>query len=181
MEGDNIIGRRVRFLDRQGEGVIKNYNGNIYIVEDESGFEYPMLRNEFILSDISTEEEIIKIGKNINKQTSQKDCSKLKKQPKANTSRNERIVDLHQNALFPNLHGLTDVDIHIRQKQEVIKVLSEEMNHHGKRIVFIHGKGEGILRNEIIKELDRHKAHCSYSDASFRDYGYQGAILVIIK
>ena len=50
----------------------------------------------------------------------------------------------------------------------------------GQQIVFIHGKGEGVLREAIIKELQRRYRTCLWQDASFREYGF-GATLVTIK
>ena len=49
----------------------------------------------------------------------------------------------------------------------------------GKRIVFIHGKGEGVLRNRIVTELKQKYPRCNWQDASFQEYGF-GATLVII-
>ena len=57
--------------------------------------------------------------------------------------------------------------------------LAEHAKEHGRRIVFIHGKGEGVLRNALIKELRTHYKQCRYQDASFREYGY-GATMVTI-
>ena len=48
-----------------------------------------------------------------------------------------------------------------------------------RKIVFIHGKGEGVLRNALIKELKHKYKNCSYQDASFQEYGY-GATMVTI-
>ena len=50
----------------------------------------------------------------------------------------------------------------------------------GKKIIFIHGKGEGVLRHTIIHELNYRYKKCTYQDASFREYGY-GATQVTIK
>ena len=50
----------------------------------------------------------------------------------------------------------------------------------GKRIVFIHGKGEGVLRSAIVKELRYKYKNYPFQDASFREYGY-GATQVTIK
>ena len=45
--------------------------------------------------------------------------------------------------------------------------------------MFIHGKGEGVLRQALMKELNhRYKGHQA-QDASFREYGY-GATQVTI-
>ena len=58
------------------------------------------------------------------------------------------------------------------------------MNAHlrapGTKIVFIHGKGEGVLRQALMKELNhRYKGH-DVQDASFREYGF-GATQVTIR
>jgi dsDNA-specific endonuclease/ATPase MutS2 len=46
--------------------------------------------------------------------------------------------------------------------------------------VFIHGKGDGVLRQALTKELNyRYKKH-DVQDASFQEYGY-GATQVTIR
>ena len=54
------------------------------------------------------------------------------------------------------------------------------MGKHGVKIVFIHGKGEGVLRHAVIHELNYRYKNCSYQDASFQEYGY-GATQVHYK
>ncbi len=49
-----------------------------------------------------------------------------------------------------------------------------------KRIVFIHGIGNGRLRYEIRKYLDRHYPRLDYQDASFKEYGY-GATMIFLR
>lgn len=57
--------------------------------------------------------------------------------------------------------------------------MAEYAQSKGQKIVFIHGKGEGVLRQAIEKELRiRYKQH-RFQDASFREYGF-GATMVII-
>ena len=47
-------------------------------------------------------------------------------------------------------------------------------------MVFIHGKGDGVLRKAVIDELKRKYSNCRYQDASFQEYGF-GATMVTIK
>lgn len=47
----------------------------------------------------------------------------------------------------------------------------------GQKIVFIHGKGDGVLRKAIEKELKTKYKQYYYQDASFREYGF-GATVV---
>ena len=57
--------------------------------------------------------------------------------------------------------------------------INANVNIKGKKIVFIHGKGEGVLRQAIIHELNYRYKKYSYQDASFQEYGY-GATQVTI-
>ncbi len=99
-----------------------------------------------------------------------------KKQPKEGPM----VVDLHINELIDNTNGLSNADILNYQVDAFRKAMDENLRNHGKKIVFIHGKGEGILRQALMKELNyRYKGH-DVQDASFREYGY-GATQVTIR
>lgn len=88
-------------------------------------------------------------------------------------------VDLHATELLDTMVGLEPKDILDYQIKVFRDTLDEHAKEHGRRIVFIHGKGEGVLRNALIKELRTHYKQCRYQDASFREYGY-GATMVTI-
>ena len=60
------------------------------------------------------------------------------------------------------------------------KTMQEHIDEKGKRIVFIHGKGDGVLRKAIIDELKYRYKTCDYQDASFQQYGF-GATMVTIR
>ncbi|MDR1919992.1 MAG: DUF2027 domain-containing protein [Tannerellaceae bacterium] len=89
-------------------------------------------------------------------------------------------IDLHINELLDNTNGLSPADILNYQLDKFHETLSQYANRKGQKIIFIHGKGDGILRNAIEKELKtRYKQH-NYQDASFREYGF-GATMVTIR
>ncbi len=89
-------------------------------------------------------------------------------------------VDLHAGALLDNLNGLSKSDILNYQIDTFRKVMDANLKNIGKKIVFIHGKGEGVLRSALMKELNhRYKGH-DVADASFREYGF-GATQVTIR
>ena len=60
------------------------------------------------------------------------------------------------------------------------RVLDRYKTNKGQKIIFIHGKGEGVLRQAIIHELNYKYKHFQYQDASFQEYGY-GATQVTIR
>jgi len=89
-------------------------------------------------------------------------------------------VDLHVNELLDNTRGMSNADILNRQIDEFCRVMDANIRNHGQKIVFIHGKGEGVLRQALMKELKhRYKGH-DVQDASFREYGF-GATQVTIR
>ena len=92
----------------------------------------------------------------------------------------EIVVDLHINELLDTTAGMSSAEILNYQMEVFRKTMKEYMNHKGQKIIFIHGKGEGVLRQAIIHELNYRYKRCPYQDASFREYGY-GATQVTIK
>lgn len=89
-------------------------------------------------------------------------------------------VDLHIEELLETTAGMNSFDILNHQLDVVRKTIDENIRYKGKKIVFIHGKGEGVLRNAIMQELRRKYPRCLSQDASFQKYGF-GATMVIIK
>ena len=90
------------------------------------------------------------------------------------------VVDLHATALLDTTAGLTNADILNYQMQKFRETMKAMANKKGQKIVFIHGKGEGVLRAAILNELRFHYKSSSWQDASFREYGY-GATQVTIR
>ena len=86
-------------------------------------------------------------------------------------------VDLHVNEILETTSGMSARDILDYQLKVFRETMEAHRNERGRRIVFIHGKGEGVLRNALIAELRRNYKHCTFQDASFREYGF-GATMV---
>lgn len=90
------------------------------------------------------------------------------------------VVDLHIAQLLDNTRGMSPAEILNYQVDTFCKVMDENLRNPGRKIIFIHGKGEGVLRQALTKELThRYKGH-DVQDASFREYGY-GATQVTIR
>ena len=88
-------------------------------------------------------------------------------------------VDLHIDELVDTTAGMSNADMLNLQIDTFRRVMDTNLNNKGLKIVFIHGKGEGVLRQALMKELNhRYKGH-DVQDASFREYGF-GATQVTI-
>ena len=88
-------------------------------------------------------------------------------------------VDLHASALLDTTAGLSNSDILNYQLDKVRETLDQYRHAKGRKIVFIHGKGEGVLRNALLKEIRDKYKNCTCQDASFREYGF-GATMVTV-
>lgn len=90
------------------------------------------------------------------------------------------VVDLHADSLLETTAGMGPTDILNYQMDYFRRTLEENKANKGRRIVFIHGKGEGVLRHALVNELRYRYKNYRYQDASFQEYGY-GATQVTIR
>ncbi len=106
-----------------------------------------------------------------------------KRQDRSQSKPNQRPdvieVDLHIEQLVDDLAGLSNGDMLLLQMKEFRRVMDENLSRKGTKIVFIHGKGEGVLRKSLLQELKYRYKGCTWQDASFREYGF-GATMVKI-
>lgn len=89
-------------------------------------------------------------------------------------------IDLHINQLLDTTAGMSNQEMLDYQMNKFHEIMKENMKNKNKKIVFIHGKGDGVLKNEIIKAIKSKYKQSYFQDASFQEYGY-GATMVIIK
>ncbi len=93
---------------------------------------------------------------------------------------NTVVVDLHADELLDSTAGLSAKDILDYQLKVFRDTLADYAGSKGQKIVFIHGKGEGVLRRALIHELTYKYKTYTYQDASFQEYGY-GATQVTVR
>ena len=89
-------------------------------------------------------------------------------------------VDLHIHELLDNFNNLTNTEMLTVQMNKFHEELAKAIKSDVKKIVFIHGVGNGTLKNELRRELKLKYSKYYTQDASFREYGY-GATMVILR
>jgi hypothetical protein len=102
--------------------------------------------------------------------------------PKAKPKEKEddpQQVDLHIHEIMDNSAGLDPQEILNIQMARFNTALETAIEARQKRIIFIHGIGNGRLKYEIRKKLDTAYPNLRYQDASFQEYGF-GATLVFL-
>lgn len=133
----------------------------------------------FSVADTRKEELIRSLtSKAIESSIKEKDLTRNKPEVKKEIEVEE--VDLHIEELVENPKEYSAGQILEIQMSRFTVALQGAINRRKKRIVFIHGVGNGKLKHEILKELGRKYPKLRYQDASFKEYGY-GATIVFLK
>ena len=89
-------------------------------------------------------------------------------------------VDLHIHELVDTTAGMDNTAMLMLQLDTVRRTMREHRERRGQEIIFIHGKGDGVLRKALLDLLRREFPTAGHRDASFRKYGF-GATLVTIR
>lgn len=153
---------------------LHSFRENDYF-EDEAII-YPVVRRDLAERELIISAEEIESAireKSDNKRPRIQPISKKEKKPILE-------IDLHANELLDNTNGLSSGDILEYQLKKFHEVIEENRKNKGQKIVFIHGKSDGVLKNAVLKELKTKYKSFYFQDASFREYGY-GATMVTIK
>ncbi len=163
-------GMKVRPVDLSGEGVITGIGKGFFTVEID-GFPMRLARSEFILVD---EADDIRLG------AASRPVARRTPKTKAPSAGGDLVVDLHCEKI-PGGERVPEWGMLEFQLNYFRQVLRENLRHRGRRIVFIHGDGDGILRKAIRNELDSTFAvSCTYGPAPSEFYG-TGATVVTIR
>ena len=191
------IGSEVKFLNDVGGGIVLEiFSNGTASVEGEDGFDMKYNLTELmLLSESITEKEeeynnklpdLAKIiAQDVNEERQkliQKDFE-IKYANVRATNQQRRgehmVIDLHIHELIDDQSGLQDrtkLDIQLNHFERMMRIAGEQ---RVKRVIFIHGVGQGVLRNQIRTRLDSYYPDCTVRDGNPREYG-AGATEVIL-
>ena len=185
------IGDKVRFLNSDGHGIItKILDLERVELENNYGFleEYKIseLVSERKQEDYQTEniafDQEIKSKLNSEKTNNKNFDLKRKFRHLESYGSKERVVlDLHIENLIDSHNGMSNSAILKIQISHFKSFLNKSIDKKQRKIVVIHGVGEGVLRHEIRKELDIYHPYFEYYDASYDDFGYGATEIRLIK
>ena len=166
---DFKIGEKVRLITEPGDfKIIRQKKSGYYILEDEFGFEHTVPSSDLV----KIYKEQIPIGKHYSAIIEQKE-----KQPKKFTSKSKSNkktdtpkIDLHIEELLEHHGSMSNSEI-LQHQMMVFRGFYKSKRAEGyKKIIAIHGVGEGVLRMEIIHFLHGQE-NVSYHDADYRQFG----------
>ena len=183
------IGDRVKFLNEVGGGIITGIQQNgIAKVLIEDGFELPYPLNELI-KDGDNESEVISgiidnsdISENLKEEISEEVDEPENEIPLIENYKidfREAEVDMHIWRLTDNYSRMTNGEMLNLQLNFFKRCLESAIDNNYTKVVFIHGVGNGRLKQEIRQILDEF-AYIEYHNASMEKYGV-GATEVLIR
>lgn len=181
------IGDKVKFLNENLQGIVKAMLKNdMLLIEATDGFDYKVKSNQILV--INDDNSVIyninkeDIRKKITIPTSKKNTSDILSRYTTNTKyQSEKVIeiDLHLEELVEFPMKLDDRLRLYTQMQHAKKCLEAAVNQHYRKLIFIHGVGEGVLKSELRNYLAQFE-YITVKDADYREYG-SGATEVIIK
>ena len=148
---------------------------------DEHAILEPIIRNDFSVTDMLQNHPAVNSQRSKARIDKPDKDSRLPKHHVSKPNQHPEMIeiDLHINELLDNTNGLSSKDMLEYQMEKFNEVMRANLRHTGTKIVFIHGKGEGKLRQELLRQLKLYYPKCQAQDANFQKYGF-GATMVTI-
>ncbi len=167
---DNFqIGDAVEVLDDQISGKVTKIEGNIITVALEDGFSLDYLSSELIKTGGAI--EVSNIAAARAKGHKEVPKKKLKAAPKPKERNAPKMeVDLHIEKLVKQTKGLGHYDMLNIQLETAKRQLEFAMHKGIQKVVFIHGVGEGVLKEELLFLFKKYE-RVQFYEAEYRKYG----------
>lgn len=166
-------GDRVETIDDVIKGIIIAIKGTTITVETDEGFPLTFEASELVKI---TSDEISRDLSNqkIYSAIQEKEAAKKRKRVLEKTKK-ERVetvleVDLHIHQLTKSSKGMSNYDMLTIQTDAAKGQLEFAIRKRIPKVVFIHGVGAGVLKQEL-KYLFRRYDNVKYYDANYQKYG----------
>ena len=175
-------GDKVAVLDDAINGVVISVKNDQVLIETEDGFEMTFFVKELVK--LHNTSNLMDSIKSVNR-------DKLSVEKEASSKRNFQPVkkekgeipppefDLHIEKLVKSKKGMSNHDILTLQIETAQRHIEFAIKNRIPKIVFIHGVGEGILKEELDYMLGRYNG-IDFQDANYQKYGL-GATAVVIR
>ncbi len=165
------IGDSVEVLDEKLSGEVVAVTNSEITIESEDGFMMKYAPNELVKISESnairvTNFEVAQIK--AEKENTKRKNKLIVKPKERNVPKME--VDLHINQLVKSPKGMSNHEILNLQMETAKRQLEFAMRKRIQKVVFIHGVGEGVLKEELNFLFGRYD-NIKYYDADYQKYG----------
>ncbi|GGD42698.1 Smr/MutS family protein [Muriicola marianensis] len=169
--GELKIGDRVQVLDDSIEGIVMRIGKDVIRIRTDEDFELEFTPQEIIL--VEGQQSIRVSSDEVNasrleKEVSRKPGVRVSKKKERDVPAME--VDLHIHQLVPDTRGMSNFDMLNIQIDTAKRQLEFALRKNIRKVVFIHGVGAGVLKEELGFLLRRYP-QINYYDADYQKYG----------
>jgi len=165
------IGDKVEVLDDNLSGEVVAVSNSEVTIESEDGFMMKYAPNELVkISEVNTirvtNYEVAQVK--AEKENTKKKNKPIVKSKERNAPKME--VDLHINQLVKSPKGMNNHEMLNIQMETAKRQLEFAIRKRIQKVVFIHGVGEGVLKEELKFLFGRYD-NIKYYDADYQKYG----------
>ncbi|WP_179335177.1 Smr/MutS family protein [Winogradskyella costae] len=167
------IGYTVETIDDAISGIVTKISDDIVSVEDSDGFVFQFEARELMLMASGNSLENAVYDTDIEAVKREKEIKKRKSEPTVKPKERhipKFEVDLHIHQLTKSSRGMSNYDMLNLQLDTARGQLEFAMRKRIPKIVFIHGVGEGVLRQELETLFSRYN-NVQFYDADYKTYG----------
>ncbi|MDT0622760.1 Smr/MutS family protein [Croceitalea vernalis] len=163
------IGDKVEVLDEAAKGMVIAIQTDIITIEDEDGFKLDFTPNQLLLLEGAFEVSSFEVAeiKTQKEEKARKNFTVVK--PKERSAPRME-VDLHIHQLTASTRGMTNFEMLNLQLDTAKRQLEFAMIKRIQKVVFIHGVGEGVLKEELKYLFNRYE-NIKHYDAEYQKYG----------
>ena len=166
-------GDAVTVLDEDLKGIVVNIVGETVTIETNEGFELEFSKRELIKTESDTVlQSNVFSSASLEEAVSQKEIFKKKSNKIKSKERFQPTfeVDLHIHQLTNSARGMTNHDMLTLQLDTAKRQLDFAISKRIQKVVFIHGKGDGILKLELEYLFGRYN-NIKFYEANYQKYG----------
>lgn len=165
------IGDKVEGVDDTTRGIVVAISGDLVTVESKDGFRLQYKPSELLLISGLPGYSVSSVEAEKLRSAEEREATVKHTTPKRKERNAPRLeVDLHINQLVVSTRGMSKYDILNLQIETAKRQLEFAIEKRIQKVVFIHGVGEGILKEELGYLLRRYP-NVKYYDAEYQKYG----------
>jgi len=166
MDSDINVGDYVKFLDQKGGGRVISISEHNVLIISSDGFEEKHPIHTLLKVDYHSE----KLLRSTYIPANYLKNSKQKVQDFMFKSKSNLVweIDIHIENIKDDFFGMTNHEIITLQLQKCEDVIHNALKAKIRKLVIIHGKGQGVLRNEVHQLLQSFRL--DFKDADYLQY-----------
>lgn len=167
------VGDRVEAIDDVLKGIVTSIKGSTITIESDEGFPLNLQASELVkmpTDEIAKNLSFQKIHDAIQEKESAKKPKRIVERSRKDRAEALMEVDLHIHQLTNSYKGMNNYDMLSLQTDTAKRQLEFAMRKRIPKVVFIHGVGAGVLKEELAY-LFRQYDNVKYYEANYQKYG----------